>query len=254
VSPVDADGVIRRAAIQVVPTGRNPHSIQPDRTNHFVYATSLGSDQIMQFRFDAASGQLSPNEPPIFRTRPGDGPRHFVFSPDNAYLYVLHELSGTIAQLAIDPEKGTLTAVDMVESVPPESGLVRSTPGAAVTAATAGTLQNSSSSERPSIRAADIQMTPDGRFLYTTERTSSRLAMFAIAARTGKLTFLGNLPTVTQPRGIKVDPSGHYLVASGEKSDTVAVYRIDDTTGRLSEVGRYPGGKGANWVEIIDLP
>lgn len=102
--------------------------------------------------------------------------------------------------------------------------------------------------------AADIQMTPDGRFIYTTERTSSKLALFAVDTPTGQLHYIENYSTATQPRGIRIDPRGTFLVASGEKSNTVVVYRIDRETGRLSEVGRYPGGEGANWVEIVDLP
>lgn len=255
VNPIDADGRVTQPAKQVIPTGHNAHSIQPDRTNHFVYASNLGSDQIVQFRFDPATGALTPNDPPAFKTAAGEGPRHMIFSPDNKYLYVLHEMAGTVAQLAIDPKTGTLSAVDSVESVPPDSGLVRGKPQAPVTAATmASGPQNATPTEKPAIWAADIQMSPNGRFVYTTERTSSRLALFTVDPSTGKLTYVANYPTVTQPRGIKIDPAGHFLVASGEKSDAVAVYRIDDASGRLTEAGRYPGGTGANWVEIVDLP
>jgi 6-phosphogluconolactonase len=78
--------------------------------------------------------------------------------------------------------------------------------------------------------------------------------LFSVEAASGKLTYVANYPTVTQPRGIKIEPAGRYLVASGEKSPEVAVYRIDPASGRLGEVGRTPGGTGANWVEIVDLP
>jgi 6-phosphogluconolactonase len=74
-----------------------------------------------------------------------------------------------------------------------------------------------------------------------------------VAPRTGKLTYVTNFATERQPRGINIDPSGHYLVASGEKSDRLSVYRIDQRNGKLAEPMRYPVGKGANWVEIVDV-
>jgi 6-phosphogluconolactonase len=88
VSPIDPDGLVRSGAVQVIPTGKNAHAILPDRTNRFVYATNLGSDQILQFLFDAGTGKLRPNDPPLVKVRPGNGPRHLVVSPDNKYLYV----------------------------------------------------------------------------------------------------------------------------------------------------------------------
>ena len=74
-----------------------------------------------------------------------------------------------------------------------------------------------------------------------------------MAADTGKLTYVDQLSTEAQPRGIRIDPTGQYLIASGEKSDRVSVYKIDQATGKLGEPNRYPVGNGANWVEIVEL-
>ena len=100
---------------------------------------------------------------------------------------------------------------------------------------------------------ADIQIAPNGNFLYSTERTTSKIALFTVAPGTGKLTYVANFTTEAQPRGIRIDPSGQYLVASGEKSDHLSVYKIDQSTGKLGEPNRYPVGNGANWVEIVDV-
>ncbi|MGA8322368.1 MAG: beta-propeller fold lactonase family protein [Xanthobacteraceae bacterium] len=62
-----------------------------------------------------------------------------------------------------------------------------------------------------------------------------------------------NFATERQPRGINIDPSGQYLVASGEKSDRLSVYRIDQVSGKLGDPMRYPVGKGANWIEIVEM-
>lgn len=254
VSPISESGLVETAAIQVIPTGRNAHAILADRTNKFVYVPTLGANQVLQFLFDAATGKLTPNEPAAVKARPGDGPRHLVFAPDNKHLYVLNELTGNVAQFTIDQSKGTLTEVDSVGSVPPEAGLV---PG--VAQAPAGTAPPPGAAapkadEKAKIWAADIQLTPSGKFLYSTERTLSKIALFSVAPVTGKLTYVTNFATEKQPRGIKIDPSGAYLVAAGEKSDRLAVYKIDQSNGRLTEINRHPVGNGANWVEIVETP
>ena len=250
VSPIGENGLIEAEAIQVIPTGRNAHSILPDRSNKFVYAATLGANQVLQFTFDSKSGKLTANEPASVSPEAGHGPRHLVFSSDNKYLYVLNELSGHVTQYVIDASKGTLTLVDSVSSVPAEAGLAWGAPQAPVGAAPASA--SAAKDEKPKVWAADIQVTPDGKFLYTTERTTNKIALFTVAPGTGKLAYVTNFATEAQPRGIRIDPTGQYLVASGEKSDRVSVYKIDQSTGKLSEPTRHPVGNGANWVEIVE--
>jgi 6-phosphogluconolactonase len=255
VSPIGANGLVEAEAIQVIPTGRNAHSILPDPSNKFVYAATLGANQVLQFTFDSATGKLTPNQPAAVGPEAGHGPRHMIFSPNNKYLYVLNELSGHVTQYAIDSGKGTLTLVDSVSSVPAEAGLtwgVAQVPIGAAPAAPAPAAA-ASKDEKPKVWAADIQITPNGKFLYSTERTTSKIALFTVAADTGKLTYVGNFATEAQPRGIRIDPKGQYLIASGEKSDRISVYKIDQAAGKLGEPNRYPVGNGANWVEIVEL-
>src|SRR5215475_356429 len=121
VSPIGEDGLVTAEAVQVVPTGRNAHSILVDRRNKFVYAATLGANQVLQFNFNATAGQLTPNDPPAAGPEPGHGPRHMAFSPDDKNLYVLNELSGHVTQYAIDSGSGTLLPVDTVNSVPAEA-------------------------------------------------------------------------------------------------------------------------------------
>jgi len=252
VSPIGENGLVEAEAIQVIPTGRNAHSIMPDRTNKFVYAATLGANQVLQFTFDSKTGKLTANEPPAVSPEAGHGPRHLAFSPDNKYLYVLNELSGHVTQYTIDPSKGTLTLVDSISSVPAEAGLAWGAAQAPVGAAPA-LASVAAKDEKPKVWAADIQITPDGKFLYSTERTTNKIALFTVAPGTGKLTYVTNFATEVQPRGIRIDPTGQYLVASGEKSDRISVYKIDKSTGKLGEPSRHPVGNGANWVEIVDV-
>lgn len=253
VSAIEPSGAVEKAVCRVIPTGKHAHSIRANRRNQFVYAPNLGSDQITQFRFDDSSGMLIENEPAQVKTPSGSGPRHMVFSPDEKYLYVLHELSGEVGQFAIDPLLGTLLEIAYTSINPKGSGLLPGLPpGTPPTSPSFN--QNTMESAGPRIWAADLQMTPDGRFLYATERTTSKIALLRVAAGTGRLNYVTHYATETQPRSIRIDPTGQFLVAAGQKSDRISVYRIDQADGSLSPVGRYPVGQDANWVEIVSFP
>ncbi len=257
VSPIGADGLVTAAAIQVLETGKNAHAIMADRTNKFVFATNLGSNQILQYKFDAKTGKLTPNTPAEVKARTDHGPRHFRITADNKFLYVLNELSGHVAQFSLDSKTGTLKEIDSVASVPADAGLipgVAQVPVGPATAAAPAAGAAPKADDRPKIWAADLQLTPNGKFLYSTERTTSKIALFTVAPKTGKLTYVANFATEKQPRGISIDRTGRFLIASGEKSDKLAVYKIDQAKGSLTEVGRIPAGNGANWIEIVDLP
>ena len=101
--------------------------------------------------------------------------------------------------------------------------------------------------------AGVLHRTPNGTFLYASERTGSTLSTFRVDAATGTLTLLGTTPTEQQPRGFAIDPTGRFLVAAGEKSATISSYAIDPATGALQLVGKAPAGKGANWVEFVPI-
>ncbi|MCY1562626.1 6-phosphogluconolactonase [compost metagenome] len=102
--------------------------------------------------------------------------------------------------------------------------------------------------------AADLHLTPDGRFLYASERTSSTLSAFRVDASTGQLKPLGQTPTEKTPRGFAIDSSGRYLIAAGQESHSVALYAIDPATGALGKPSRISVGKNPNWIEIVDAP
>ena len=103
------------------------------------------------------------------------------------------------------------------------------------------------------IWASDLHLTPNGKFLYAAERTSSTIGVFTVDSATGKLTYLGSTPTEKQPRGFSIDRTGRFMVVSGEKSDTISTYAIDPSSGAPKPIGKYPTGKGSNWVEIVSF-
>jgi 6-phosphogluconolactonase len=227
VNPIGRDGVVGPVQ-QVVPTAPNAHCILPDPANRFVLATSLGGDLVNQFRFDAASGRLEPNAPATVKVKARSGPRHLCFHPSGKFAYVIGELDGAIYAFDYDAQRGRLSEIQMMSALPPGF---------------AG---------KPS--AADLHATPDGRFLYGSERTSSTLAAFRIDPANGRLSAIGSYATETQPRGFRIDPDGRYLLAVGQLSHSMTSYAIDPASGALRTLKRYPVGQNPNWIEIIDLP
>jgi 6-phosphogluconolactonase len=248
VSAIGPDGRVAGEPSQFFQTGGiKPHSIRVDLDNRFAYVPHLGSDEVRVYRFDAQAGKLTPAEPSSVKIKAGTGPRHFIISKDNRFIYLLGELTGVVTVLARDGATGGLEPIQTIESVPPNSGLVPGKPRAP-----AGTPGFVPFNDAVAIWAADIQITPDGRFLFTTERTHSTITGFEVEAASGRLRYVGSVPTEKQPRGIAIDPRGRYLVASGEKSPNLSVYAIDTSTGALTVKQQVGVGSGANWVQFVE--
>ncbi len=227
VNPVAGSGVVQPPA-QIVTTEPNAHAIQADPSNRYVLATSLGSDVMHQFRFDPAAGTLAAHAPPTVPASPGGGPRHFVFHPGGRHVYLLNERAASVDVFAWNSGAGQLKRQQTVSALPPDFD------------------------GKP--WAADLHVTPDGNFLYASERTSSTLAGFRIDPVDGSLTPIGRTPTEKQPRGFAIDPAGRFLLVVGQLSHAMSSYRIDTATGALTRLGQYPMGQNPNWVEIVTLP
>jgi 6-phosphogluconolactonase len=225
-SRIDGEGRAQGPAVQVIDTPLKAHCILADLTNRWVLATSLGGDALLPFRFDAASGRLTPATP--VRLRAGSGPRHLVFHPGGRLAFLLNELDGRLQVYGFDPADGTLEERQSI-------GLL-------------GVDRPASSS------AADLHLTPDGGFLYASERVTDSIAGFAVEAQTGRLTPIGVWPTEASPRGFAITPCGRCLLAAGQTSNRIAAYAIDAASGVLEWFADRPAGSNPNWIEIIRLP
>lgn len=226
VGPIDAGGIAGPAQ-QSAATAPNAHAVRADPANRFLFASCLGGGVVLGYRFDATSGRFVANEASTWQARPGAGPRHFLFHPGGAFVYLVNELDAKIDVLAYDATHGVMARVQTVDSLPP------GWPGAPW--------------------AADIRITPDARFLYTSERRSSTLAAFAVDPSDGRLTLVGHMPTEAQPRSLAVDPSGRWLLAVGQLSHRASLYAIEPTSGRLAKHGELAVGGNPNWVEFVAL-
>lgn len=146
---------------------------------------------------------------------------------DAQLLFCMNETPGVIDSFRVNPANGSLTLVD---SVAPRPLGHRDQHGI----------------------GADLHLSPDGRFLYGSERTRRTVSVHAVDAGTGKLTFVESVLAGKFPRGFAMDPLGHFLIAAGQGSDDLTAFAVDPTRGRLSKISSLETGGGPIWVEIID--
>ncbi|MDA0840352.1 MAG: lactonase family protein [Planctomycetota bacterium] len=224
--PIGDDGVVQPDAISVVKTDKNPHSIQPDPSDRYVFVPNTGADCILQYLFDAETGTITPNEDPVVPTNENTGPRHFCFHPTLGVVYFVNEKGNNVTVCDLDSSTGKLTVVQYISTLPE---------GAEVESYT-----------------ADIHITADAKFLYASNRGHDSLARYSVD-ESGRLSFLGATPTEAWPRGFRVDPTGAFLFCAGEKSDQIASYRLDSETGGLDPLEVFETGKGPNWITILEF-
>jgi len=192
--------------------GPHAHCIVLDPTNRFSYSCDLGTDKIMIFRFDARNGKLLAAEPSFVAAQPGAGPRHLAFHPNRSYVFVLNELNSTVTVYKRDQENGSLKELQSLTTLPKD-----------FTSANTG---------------ADIHVSPDGQYLYASNRGHDSIAIFAIDARDGSLKAIGHTPTQGRtPRNFAIDPTGSFLLVANQKSDNIVVFRVDKRSGQLSSTG-----------------
>jgi 6-phosphogluconolactonase len=171
VHPIDALYTVEEKATQIIDTKPKAHCVFIDAGNKNVYVPVLGADHIMQFKYDAAKGTLTPNDPPVVATKEGAGPRHFTIHPNGKWGYLTCETAGTVGAYAIDKDKGTLSEIAFVET------------------------GDYKSFKDGNAAASDIHVTPDGKFVYGAVRSTSMLHGFKIDPDKGTLTAIGKWPT-----------------------------------------------------------
>ncbi|WP_122455979.1 lactonase family protein [Pseudomonas viridiflava] len=234
-------------SIQTYKTGMHAHSVRTDPSNRFAYAGNLGVDRVLQYRLEPKDGKLVPIGEGYVTVPENTGPRHLAFAPNGKFLYVVGEMSGTVTAFSIDGKTGALKQVNQANGIPERLKLA---PGQMRDA------RNNDLKDDPTPRiwAADVRISPDGKWLFTSERTSSSVSVFKVDPATGKVTFVENYPVEEkQPRNIAVAPNGRWLLVTGEKAEKVGSYSIA-ADGALKRVSEAPSGKGALWIEMLSQP
>ncbi len=222
VFPVKSDGSLGPASDRVQHVGKGPdqkrqegphtHNVMLDKANRYAYISDLGIDKVMIYKFDSANGKLSAGQPFAASMPPGAGPRHFTFHPGGQYGYVINELNSTITAFAIDQSDGSLKELQTVPTLPSDfSG---------------------------ESYCADIHVSPNGKFLYGSNRGHDSIVVYAIDAGTGKLTYVAHTPVRGKwPRNFTIDLSGSLLLVANQHTSNVVSFRIDPQTGKLTATG-----------------
>jgi 6-phosphogluconolactonase len=219
--PIAADGHLQPATAVVQQEGSSivagrqdgphAHMIRATPDGRFVLATDLGADAIFIYRLNADTGQLERHG--TAHAEPGSGPRHFAFAPDGRTVYVINELASSLTVWAWDGAQGSLSPVQTVSTLP--DGFTGENSG------------------------AEVVVSPDGRFVYASNRGHDSIAIFGVRGERGELQPVGHEPTQGKsPRGFTLDPSGHWLLAANQRSDTIVTFRRDAETGLLSATGQ----------------
>ncbi len=228
VHAIGEDGALAAEAVQWISTQPHAHCIRTDRSNRYAYLPhTVPANQILQYAFDAATGRLTPLAQPKAPVEPGAGPRHYCYHPTLDRVYVSNEDSSGVSSYALDPATGHLDRLQTLSTLP--EGF------------------------RGENTCAQIHVSPNGRWLYVSNRGHHSLAIFGIAPETGLLTAAGHRPTEPTPRVFGMDPSGRFLFAAGQGSDRLAAYALDDETGQLREIGGYALGRNPMWVLALEM-
>jgi 6-phosphogluconolactonase len=225
VLPVGPDGSLRPATTRVQHTGPSKadpkrqdaphaHSVHVDASDRFAVAADLGLDKLLIYRYDAAKGTITPNRPAFAASKPGAGPRQFAFQPGGRFAYAINELDVTVTAYSWDGATGTLTPIQTISSLPT---------GYDVGSGDSG---------------AEIQVHPNGRWVYSSNRGHDSIAAFAVDKASGRLRAISHTPSGGKsPRHFGIDPAGRFLVAAHQNSDSLVVHKIDGRSGRLTPTG-----------------
>ena len=225
VFPIRADGSISEISQFIQHTGSsvNParqsgphaHSLVFSPDEKFAFVPDLGLDKLMIYKSNDGEPALIEAGVPYFKTQPGAGPRHCAFSPSGQFCYLINELDCTILALSYNAKNGSFTELQSVSSLPEGVGISGNS-------------------------CADIHITPDGAYLFGSNRGYNSLSIYKICKESGLLEYVGSQSCGGEiPRNFMIDPGGNYLLCANQNSDNIVVFRIDLATGWLTETSRF---------------
>ncbi|WP_235949436.1 lactonase family protein [Paenibacillus glycinis] len=218
-SPILEDGRIGPAAdihrhegssVHPAQTQARAHSAIVDRDNRYAVVSDLGLDKVFVYKLDPANAKLTlQSETSI---APGSGPRHFAFHPKLSVGYGINELNSTITVYAYDAEQGRLSVAQTISTLP--------------------------DSFEGDNATADIHLSPDGKFLYGSNRGHDSLAVYAVDPESGLVEPVEYAPTLGgHPRNFAVSPDGRFVLVANRDGNNVVTFSRDAVTGKLLPTG-----------------
>jgi 6-phosphogluconolactonase len=220
--PINADGSLLPYSQLIQHTGPSINKTRQDKPHvhctilspdqKFLFTPDLGTDKVMIYAFNPKAKQpLTAADPAYAASEPGSGPRHITFHPNKKFVYLAEEISGTV--VAYQYKKGKLSFVQRLAT---HASDYKGAPG-----------------------SADIHVSPDGKYLYVSNRgDENNIAIFSISAETGLLTPAGYQSTEGKtPRNFIIDPTGNYLLVANQNTDNIVIFKRDKETGLLTKTG-----------------
>lgn len=181
----------------------------PDKK--YVLVSDLGTDRVYSYQYNPDSEKEVLVFKDTMAVKPGSGPRHFCFSKDGKYIYLVQELNGALTSFSY--ADGILKKVYETAIVAPEF--------------------------KGEIGGADIHISPDGKFLYASNRgTANDISVFRILKK-GKLEFVSRTSTLGNgPRNFTIDPTGNFLLAGNQNSNEIVIFKRNVKSGTLTATGK----------------
>jgi len=222
VIPVQADGKLGEPASVEKHTGSgstgrqrgaHAHEVVFSPDNRFLLLADLGADKIFVYKFDAATGKLTANDPPAGSVPPGAGVRHFAFHPNGRTIYAINEIGNSVTAFHYDPAKGALETFQTVSTLPQGFSGSNST--------------------------AEIAVNQAGTRVYGSNRGHDSIALFSVDPAKLTLTPMDHTSVMGKtPRDFTLDPSGKYLLAANQDSSDITIFKVHPNTGQLTPVGQ----------------
>jgi 6-phosphogluconolactonase len=196
------------------PQQNKPHVhaavLSPD--DDFLLTPDLGTDKVNVYRYNPHGPQpLTLASPPFTRVEAGGGPRHLTFHPNGKFAYLVLEM--TAAVVAFDYNDGKLITKQTISMLAPGFD--------------------------GDVEAADIHVSPDGKFLYASNRgDANELVIFAID-KMGELDYVGRQSDLIHtPRNFAIDPTGNFLLVANMGSNDIIIFKRDKNSGLLTPTGK----------------
>jgi 6-phosphogluconolactonase len=218
--PTQSDGrlgpacdMIQHAGSSVHPerqTGPHAHCILPDPTNRFAVAVDLGLDKLLIYQMDLENGKLHKHAE--VDVQPGAGPRHLTFHPNGQFAYLINELNSTLIGYRYHAGNAQFEELQTVPALPKDF--------------------------HGENLCADIHISPNGKYLYASNRGHDSLVCFFIDENTGELIYQNHTSTEgREPRNFAIDPSGAFLLVANQKTNSIVTFGIEPESGELSRTG-----------------
>jgi len=192
-------------------SGPHAHSVVLSPDNRFFLSADLGLDEIFTYRLDPAKATFTAANAAFVKVKPGSGPRHIAFSPNGKFVYAVEEMASNVTAFSYNASNGSLTEIQTVAMLPKDFTGVST--------------------------AAEVEVHPNGKFLYASNRGHDSIAVYSIDAA-GKLALVDTTPSGGKvPRSFTIDPSGNWLVAAHQDAGGITLFHIDTKTGKLAKAG-----------------